>query len=213
MLSLKIARTLFVSAAVAMSSWVSVAHADAMGALDNYIRTAKSGSMAFTQNVSHIQKGGKGRQSSGTFAFQRPSQFRFDYTKPFAQTLVADGKNLWMHDVALKQVTQRSQAQVLDATPAALVASATSIASLQQRFTLSNEADTDGLQWVKAVPKDTSGQIKLVRIGFEGQNLRKLVIDDSFGQRSTITFGAMTALSGNTRFTFTPPKGVTVLKQ
>ena len=31
------------------------------------------------------------RTSSGTFEFSRPNRFRFEYRKPFAQTLVADG--------------------------------------------------------------------------------------------------------------------------
>ncbi len=199
--------------ALGLAAFSGAAHADGLGTLDSYIKTAKAGHASFTQVVSNANRQGSGRQSTGTFSFKRPNQFRFDYTKPFAQTIVADGKNLWMYDAGLNQVTQRSQAQVLDATPAALVASATSIASLQQRFTLENAPSTDKLEWVKATPKDKEGQLQSVMIGFDGKMLRRLDIQDNFGQRSVITFGQFTAVPRSVNFAFVPPKGADVLKQ
>lgn len=53
----------------------------------------------------------RARTQSGTFEFQRPGKFRFVYVKPFEQTIVADGKTLWLHDVDLNQVTSRPQDQ------------------------------------------------------------------------------------------------------
>ena len=38
-------------------------------------------------------------------------------------------------------------------TPAAIVAAAPDLKALERDFTLSEEADKDGQQWVKAVPK------------------------------------------------------------
>ncbi len=124
--------------AVGLAGWSGAAHADGLATLDSYIKHSKSGQATFTQTVTNVNKKGTARQSSGTFSFKRPGQFRFDYTKPFKQTIVADGKTLWMYDAGLNQVTQRSQAQVLDATPAALVASATSLKSLQTHYKLEN---------------------------------------------------------------------------
>ena len=201
--------------AAGMMAFAGAAHADGLTALDSYIKSTKSGSASFTQVVTNTNRAnaGAGRQSTGTFSFSRPSHFRFDYTRPYAQTIVADGRNLWMYDSGLNQVTRRGQAQVLDATPAALVASATSIASLQQRFTLENDGNAGNLDWVKATPKSSDGQVRSVRIGFAGKQLRQLEILDAFGQRSQMTFGALQPLSSKTRFTFTPPQGATVLQQ
>src|SRR6476619_7206779 len=88
----------------------TVAHASGLDALESFVKTAKSGRSDFTQVVTAPAREGQAartRTSTGTFEFARPSRFRFEYRKPFAQTLVADGQTLWMHDVDLNQVTAR----------------------------------------------------------------------------------------------------------
>ena len=201
-------------ALLGMAGWIGQAHADGLSTLDAYIRHTHAGAASFTQSVSTVGKSGAARQSSGTFAFQRPNRFRFDYRKPYVQTIVADGRHLWMYDAELRQVTQRSQSKVLDATPAALVASATSLDALKARFTLENATGSGSLTWVKATPKGKEGQVKEVMIGFEGNDLRRLVILDGFGQRSDLTFGKFSStVPAGMKFSFVPPKGADVLKQ
>src|SRR3954447_16641342 len=93
----------------------AAAHADGLFSLENFVKTARSGRADFTQVVTAPARQGEAartKTSTGTFEFSRPSRFRFEYRKPFAQTLVADGQTLWMHDVDLNQVTARKQAQV-----------------------------------------------------------------------------------------------------
>ena len=200
--------------ALGMLAFSGAAHADSLATLDSYIKSTRAGYADFTQVVTNANKPGAGKQSVGTFAFKRPNQFRFDYRKPFQQTILADGKTLWMYDADLNQVTQRSQAKVLDSTPAALVASATSIESLKQRFTLEAVPVKDRLEWVKATPKDKDGQLQNVMIGFDGKQLRKLEILDSFGQRSVMTFGNFVpTVPAKVSFKFKVPAGADVLKQ
>ncbi len=78
----------------------------------------------------------RSKTSSGTFEFQRPGRFGDAiYQKPFEQTIVADGQTLWLLDVDLNQVTQRSQAQALGSTPASsLIASAADLSALRAEF-------------------------------------------------------------------------------
>jgi len=155
------------------------------------------------------------KTSSGRFEFQRPNRFRFDYQKPFVQTIVADGKTLWLYDADLNQVTQREQAQVLGQTPAALIAAAPDLRALQAEFTLTAAPDRDGLQWVSAAPKARDGQLQQVLVGFDGERLAALEILDSFGQRSVMKFGRIEvnpALPAST-FQFKPPVGADVLRQ
>jgi len=157
----------------------------------------------------------RSKTSSGTFEFSRPSRFRFDYRKPFEQTIVADGQTLWLYDADLKQVTSRKQSQVLASTPAALIAAAPDLGALRKDFLLEAAPDKDGLQWVQATPKVKEGQVHSVRIGFRGNDLSALEILDGFGQRSVITFTRMELNAGVSpdAFNFKPPAGVDVVKQ
>ena len=158
---------------------------------------------------------GRAKTSTGTFEFQRPGKFRFDYKKPFAQTIVADGQTLWLHDVDLNQVTQRPQAQALGATPAALIAAAPDLRALQADFVLEAASDRDGLQWVSATPKAKDGQLQSIQVGFQGDALAALEILDSFGQRSVLKFSKVEtnpALRAGA-FAFSAPAGADVLKQ
>ncbi len=176
------------------------------------MKGAQAGRADFTQTVTSPPKDGQAprtRTSSGTFEFQRPGRFKFTYTKPFAQTIVADGKSLWLYDADLNQVTQRAQAQALGTTPAALLASAPDLQALRKDFTLESAPDQDGLQWVLATPKTRDGQLKSVRVGFQGEQLAALDILDSFGQRSVIRFAnvqSSASLPAST-FEFKPPQG------
>jgi outer membrane lipoprotein carrier protein len=205
-------------AAACLLAFAFAAQAAGLDALENFIKSAKSGRAEFTQVVVAPAREGQAarrKTSSGTFEFVRPNRFRFNYGKPFEQTIVADGQTLWLYDADLKQVTQRKQAQVLDSTPAALVAAAPDLASLRKDFNLENAAEKDGLQWVQATPKAKEGQLRSVRIGFRGDALAALEILDGFGQTSTITFSKMelNAAIPPESFNFKPPAGADVLKQ
>lgn len=182
------------------------------------MKGAQAGRAEFSQTVTSPPKDGQAartKTSSGSFEFQRPGRFKFTYKKPFEQTIVADGQTLWLYDVDLNQVTQRSQAQALGSTPAALLASAPDLAALKADFTLENGPDQDGLQWVQATPKAKDGQLKSVRVGFAGEQLAALDIQDSFGQRSVIRFSGLQALPSlpASVFQFKPPAGADVVKQ
>jgi outer membrane lipoprotein carrier protein len=194
------------------------AQAAGLDSLENFVKSAKSGRADFTQVVTAPAREGqaaRSKTSSGSFEFVRPSRFRFVYKKPFEQTIVADGQTLWLYDPDLKQVTSRKQSQVLDSTPAALIAAAPDVAALRKDFNLQNAGEKDGLQWVQATPKAKEGQLRSVKIGFRGDELASLEILDGFGQKSVITFTKMelnTAIPAET-FNFKPPAGADVLKQ
>ncbi|MDA8443984.1 outer membrane lipoprotein chaperone LolA [Paracidovorax valerianellae] len=194
------------------------ASADGLQSLESFMKGAAAGRADFTQTVTSPPKDGetaRTKTSSGTFEFQRPGRFRFAYKKPFEQTIVADGKTLWLYDADLNQVTQRSQSQALGTTPAALLASAPDLQALRADFTLESVPEQDGLQWVLATPKAKDGQLKSVRVGFRGEQLAALDILDSFGQRSAIRFNnvqSSPSLPAST-FEFKPPAGADVVRQ
>jgi outer membrane lipoprotein carrier protein len=213
-------------AIVSIASCAMMAHADGLGALELFLKTASSGRADFTQVVTAPPREGqvaRTRNSSGTFEFQRPGRFRFVYGKPLAQTIVADGQTLWLHDLDLNQVTARAQASALGSTPAALIASAADLRALQADYQLANEVARDGLQWVLATPRARDGQVQTVRVGLreveqggkKTAELAALEIIDSFGQRSLLSF---TKIQLNISlppeiFRFKPPAGADVIRQ
>ena len=203
----------FLIAAYSISAW-----AGGLESLEAFIRTVKTARTDFTQTVTMPAKEGqsaRSKTSSGTFEFARPGHFRFVYKKPFEQTIVADGQTLWLYDVDLNQVTARKQSQVLGSTPAALIASAADMRALQADFGLSADADQDGLEWVRAVPKAKDSALQTVRVGFKSGELAVLEIVDSFGQRSSLRFTAFQtnpALDAAV-FQFKPPTGADVIRQ
>jgi hypothetical protein len=73
---------------------------------------SQAGKAEFTQSVTSPPTARRPHQDQQRqFEFQRPGKFRFNYTKPFEQLIVADGKTLWLYDADLNQVTQRPQAR------------------------------------------------------------------------------------------------------
>ncbi|WP_296509018.1 outer membrane lipoprotein chaperone LolA [Rhodoferax sp.] len=194
------------------------ARATGINDLESFVRTVKSGKAEFTQVVTAPPKDGqlsRSKSSSGTFEFSRPGRFKFVYKKPFEQTIVADGQTLWLYDVDLNQVTARKQAQALGSTPAALIASSADIKALQNDFALADAPDEGGLQWVLGSPKAKDNQLQSVRIGFRQNQLEKLEIVDTFGQKSVITFSGFqsNAVINLELFQFKPPAGADVVRQ
>ena len=195
-----------------------LAWADGLQALQSFIQNTRSGRAEFTQTVTAPARDGQAarvKTSSGRFEFQRPGKFRFDYARPFVQTIVADGQTLWLYDPDLNQVTERAQADVLGQTPAALIATASDLGALQADFTLGAGPDRDGLQWVLATPKAGDGALQQVQVGFDGAALAALEIVDSFGQRSVLKFSQVEVNPSLPRgtFDFKPPAGADVLRQ
>ena len=195
---------------------------NSLNSLENFVKNTKSGRAAFTQVVTSPAKDGqtpKTKTSSGTFEFLRPNRFKFLYKKPFEQSIVSDGQTLWLHDVDLNQVTARKLVQVLNGTPAAVIAAAADLKGLQADFVLVALPEKAGLRWVQAVPKTKEGQLQSITVGIrttdKGTELAALEILDSFGQLSVMTFSqfeinpSLAAAS----FQFKPPAGADVSRQ
>ena len=90
---------------------------DDLHAFASQTRTAKGD---FTQRV--VSRSQKASQpTSGDFVFARPGRFRWTYSKPYEQVLVADGDKLSIYDKDLNQVTVRKLGDALGSTPAAIL--------------------------------------------------------------------------------------------
>ncbi len=191
-----------------MAALPLVARADALAQLAAFQREVKSGRVSFTQTVTSPD-GRKKRLTKGTFEFQRPNRFRFEYAAPEAQTLIGDGQKVWLIDPDLNQASSRPMSAVLGSTPVALLAGS----QIGDGFKLSSDPVVDGVAWVLAVPKQPDQGIQRLRIGLRGNLLVAMEIVDGLGQRSRLEFGPLevNVPIAAERLKFSPTPGMDVV--
>ena len=186
------------------------AHADVVADLQSILGNLRAMQGEFTQTV--INRSGKTQISNGSFAIQRPGKFRWNYRKPYEQLIVGDGKDVWLYDPDLNQVTVKKIDKALDSSPAALLSGDN---HLEKRYKMKALPSRDGLTWVEALPKQTDNNFNQVRIGFSGKEIRRMELEDSFGQTTRIEFRSV-IINGKlnaAQFRFSPPKGADVVRQ
>jgi outer membrane lipoprotein carrier protein len=149
-------------------------------------------------------------RSSGHLSLAKPWRFRWDYTEPATQLIVADGKRLWLYDRELEQVTVRPIDTTLTGTPAMLLSGKTPLADEFQAGPVEREADID---WIALAPVRDDTDFREVRIGLAGDTLRFMQLDDKLGQRTLLEF---TNVEVNVpvdpgKFAFVPPPGADVI--
>lgn len=165
---------------------------------------ARFAQMVLDKNLKTLQ------QAQGVMQFSRPGKFRWDYVKPYEQSIVGDGSKLWIYDKDLNQVTVRKLDRALGASPAALLAGSN---DLERDYNLTNSGVQNGLDWLDAIPKSRDSVFERVRMGFGKSGLEAMELRDQFGQVTVITFADV---ERNPRipdgvFRFTPPPGADVI--
>ena len=149
-------------------------------------------------------------KTSGTLEIQRPGQFRWSYTEPYEQWLVADGLNVWSYDVDLAQVTVKPQASALANTPALLLGG--SSGALEQFTYEGSYVETD-TTWVRLTPKNTESGFERVELGFKEGVLHRMVFFDNLEQTTLVELSEISVnLPIDTaRFNFVVPEDVDVV--
>lgn len=205
--------------AAALLCWATLpARADGLKALESFLRESNAARAEFTQVVTSPTRAGEAkprqRSSNGRFVFQRPDRFRFDYLKPFEQVIVADGRQLWLHDVDLNQVTVRAQKDVLGSTPAAIIAAAPiwpRCAAVSSCAALPRPTACNGSKRCRS-----SATASCARCGWASRARNSVLdIEDGLGQRSVLRFAnwqANPTMRGD-EFRFEPPAGADVIRQ
>lgn len=148
--------------------------------------------------------------SSGKVFMQKPGRFRWDYQEPFKQLIVADGTRLWLYDSELQQVTVKRLDKALSTTPLALLSGE---APIDKAFTIGAASSSGGMVWYELRPKDPQAEFKLLRVGFSGNTLKMLELEDVFNQRTRLSFEKLerNVDIDPALMRFTPPPGVDVV--
>lgn len=122
--------------------------------------------------------------TSGTLEVQRPGRFRWAYSEPYEQWLIADGLNIWSYDIDLEQVTVKPQADALANTPAILLGGTD---AAMDHFEYQGSVTEDGVTWVKLVPVNTDSGFKRVELAFAEQRLQQMVFFDNLEQMTFVS--------------------------
>lgn len=148
--------------------------------------------------------------SSGTLEIERPVRFRWSYSEPYEQWLIADGLNVWSYDLDLQQVTVKPQRDALANTPALLLGGAKdALAQFNFGGTTVDELTT----WVRLEPKDENSGFKRIELGFIDGKLMRMMFFDNLQQTTLIALHDVTINEpiDAARFEFSAPDGVDVV--
>jgi len=198
-------------AVLATGLLASTAFAGARAELDTFTRGLKGLDGTFSQQV--FDAGGKLKETtSGRVALSAPRQFRWEYTKPYQQLIVADGQKVWIYDPDLQQVTVRPQGEEERNSPLSALIDPSRLA---KQYDISEEAaPRDGLQWLSLTPKaGADATFQIASLGFGANGLARMEVVDAIGQRTAIRFDGLKRNPGFAAdtFKFTPGKGVDVV--
>ena len=177
--------------------------------VEKYIAGLATWSADFTQTIAD-DSGKVLRRAAGKLYLQRPGKFRWDYSEPSEQLVLADGKQIWFYDKDLAQANVRDMDATLASTPAVLLSGG---APGSTQFDITALPPSGGLEWYQLIPKHTDTDFQLVRIGFAKGELASMFLADKLNQVTQLTF---THQSRNAKFaadlfSFTPPSGVDVI--
>jgi outer membrane lipoprotein carrier protein len=186
-----------------------ISSATAAADVEKYLAGLATWSADFTQTIDD-SSGNVLRSAAGKLYLQRPGKFRWNYTEPSEQLVLADGKQIWFYDKDLAQANVRDMDSTLASTPASLLSGGGSVSS---QFDIKALPSSGGLEWFQLIPKHSDTDFQLVRIGFDKGELASMFLADKLGQVTQLTF---THPSRNAKFpadffSFTPPPGVDVI--
>jgi outer membrane lipoprotein carrier protein len=182
---------------------------DATTRLERYL----AGSGSLKAEFEQLQLGADGREqrrSSGLFYLRRPDRFRWEYLDPEPQLIVCDGRDIYVYEQDLEQVTIRSLATATGASPAMILARSNEVGEL---FTVEAAGTRDGLEWFRLAPRAKDPEFRGLEIGFAAGEISTMKFVDRLQQTTIVRFAALDrrAKLADVLFRFTPPKGVDVV--
>ena len=206
---LKQALAAVILAGMLVSLGASEALASPATEVEGYLNGLATWSADFTQTIDD----GHGkimRSAAGKLYLQKPGRFRWDYSQPSEQLILADGKQIWFYDKDLGQANVRDMDASLANTPAVLLSGNGSVSS---QFDVTSLPPSDGLEWYQLIPKRTESDFQLVRIGFRKGELASMFLADKLNQITQLTFSnsQRNAKFSPGLFSFVPPAGVDVI--
>jgi len=178
--------------------------ADASSELKQRLDKVKSFHATFSQKVTD-GSGASVQDGEGEMWVQRPNLFNWHMTAPDESTLISDGKTLWFYNPFVEQVSASWLKDATGNTPFMLIAR--NQASDWKQYNIAQKGDNFSL-----TPKSIDGNLKQFDINVSTNGtINQFSAVEQDGQRSSYALKSQQngAISAD-KFTFTPPKGVTL---
>jgi len=175
--------------------------------LNVFANGLKTASATFQQVVTG-PNGENVQSAQGLLQMKSPNRFRWEYSKPNDQLIVADGTKIWVYEPDLKQVTVKPQDALNQDNPLSALSSPE---ALERFYKVTELPEQRGIRWLQLVPKrQENSPFDKALLGFDGNGLRSMRLFDNLGQVSEFRFGSWkrNAAIADNKFRFTTPKGV-----
>ncbi len=190
------------------------AHADDEAALQRLTQLLNQ-AQTITARFSQLSLDGSGTQlqeTSGELALKRPGLFRWHTDEPMEQLLVSDGKQVWLYDPDLEQVTIQSLDQRLTHTPALLLSG--DVSQIRENFEITFKEGGSVVDFILK-PKSKDTLFDSLRLSFRNGVLNDMQLIDSIGQRTNILFMSvkMNEPLDDKQFSFEIPEGADVIQE
>jgi outer membrane lipoprotein carrier protein len=152
------------------------------------------------------------QETAGQLALKRPGLFRWHTDAPMEQLLVSDGKQVWLYDPDLEQVTIQTLDQRLTHTPALLLSG--DVSKIRENFEISHNEGGNVVDFILK-PKSKDTLFDSLRLSFRDKVLNDMQLIDSIGQRTNILFlnVKMNEPQDDAQFTFEIPAGADVIQE
>lgn len=173
-------------------------------------------SFSFSQSV-EIPMAKEKATLEGTVLFAPPKRFRLEYQQP-GQTIVSDGKTLWLYQVSRRQVVIDDWDRWLESSgyPRELAPFHMTVQEMVRDFEITWEgtSESPAADIVKLVPRKKSRQPWVLRLWVsrtEGFPLRTELKSSSVTTQLDIRQRTVNPTLSGDPFTFHPPENVSVL--
>ncbi len=149
-------------------------------------------------------------RSEGEVWLQRPDRFRWAYGGDFPELVIGDGRQIWIYDETLEQVTVRSQDEAAFDSPLALL---TEPGRLDASYEVRAAGEADGAALLELRSRSAEAEFERFLLGFANDAPVLIVMEDAFGLRTEIRFSDLQRNRplDPELFRFEPPAGVDVI--
>jgi outer membrane lipoprotein carrier protein len=153
--------------------------------------------------------------AEGSLTVKRPGKMRWEYTIPDVQTVVSDGRTLWVYRPADNQVmVGKAPAYFSGGKGAGFLSD---IQQVRKSFTIEVlKAENEAYYRLRLTPRKTSPELADVILSVKKNDFQvdQVITHNAYGDETQITLSdyRFNINPKDTLFTFTPPEGADVVK-